>query len=409
MKTQAMSFNNQTNYRLPPVVVKQDEPGKRQGEKPYFNLASQSNRTFYNLPQAASSVDCESQAIDDLTTQLSQTFLNTTRSTEAHQLATVTGTQRKDAIDQVITSVLTQNLQAAGSGKLLADHPCFDHVRQYARKWHISDEAVNSNIRLACGYLKFPVIMLLNPAPKHESLPFDTMVTRCKTLRWIEDVLFGIGLSLADVIILDICPLLGSDRIKQLDEEGRGRKQQALSEAYDVTQKILEMIRPNIVISCQCSTSSSNWVAGGHVITQELCSSMKSAKAREVKAVSVGDHKINVVQAYHPSVFLNHNRRDHHDLGGQFLKALFQRLYIPCSNWKNQHIVALVVSANSSLVASTNTSPPRREETNRTWKIRAEKWARVTISFDLMLIILQDIRKEYLGASHRQLRNRESR
>jgi hypothetical protein len=391
MKTHTMSFNNQTNYRLPSVIVKQDEPGKCQEEKLDFNLTSQSNRTFHTLPPSASSVDSESQAIDDLTTRLSRTFLNTTRSTEAHQLATVTGTQRKDAIDQVITSVLTQDLRAAGSGKLLPDHPCFDHVRQYARKWHISDEAVNSNIKLACGYLKFPVIMLLNPAPKHESLPFDTMVARCRTLRWIEDVLLGIGLSLADVIILDICPLLSNDRIKQLDEEGRGRKQQALSEAYDVTQKMLEMIQPSIVISCQCSTSWSGWVAGGHVIARELCSSMKTARAREVKAVTVGDHKINVVQAYHPSGFLNRNRRGHQDLGGQLLKVLFQRLYIPCSNWKNQHIMALVVLGNSSLVASTNTSSPRREETNRTWDIRAEKWVRVTTSFDLVLIILQVI------------------
>jgi hypothetical protein len=409
MKTQTMPFNNQTNYRLPPVIVKQDEPGKRQGEKLNFNLASQSNRSFYTLPQSASSVDSESQAIDDLTTQLSQTFLNTNRSTEAHQLATVAGTERKDAIDQVITSVLTQDLRAAGSGKLLPDHPCFDHVRQYARKWHISDEAVNSNIKLACGYLKFPVIMLLNPAPKHESLPFDTMVARCRTLRWIEDVLLGVGLSLADVIILDICPLLSNDRIKQLEKEGLGRKQQALSEAYDVTQKLLGMIQPSIVISCQCSTSFSNWVPGGHVIARELCSSMKSARAREVKAVSVGEHKINVVQAYHPSSFLNHNRRGHHDFGGQFLKALFQRLYNPCSNWKNQHIMALIVSANNSLVASTNTSPPRREETDRTWNTRAERWVRVTISFDLVLIILQEIREGYLGASYRQLRNYESR
>ena len=235
------------------------------------------------------------------------------------------------------------------------------------------------------------------------------MVARCRTLCWIEDVLLGVGLSLADVIILDICPLLSNDRIKQLEKEGLGRKQQALSEAYNVTQKMLEMFQPSIVISCQCSTSFSNWVPGGHVIARGLCSSMKSARAREVKAVSVGEHKINVVQAYHPSSFLNHNRRGHHDLGGQFLKALFQRLYNPCSNWKNQHIMALIVSGNNSLVASTNTSPPRREETDRTWNIRVERWVRATISFDLVLIILQDIREGYLGASYRQLKNCESR
>jgi hypothetical protein len=92
--------------------------------------------------------------------------------------------------------------------------------------------------------------MLLNPAPTHEEQPFEKMGKNCKMLRWIEDILLDIGWSLVDVIILDVCPLLSSVRLAELEKEGDGRKEQALYEAYDLTRKMLEALRHNIVISC---------------------------------------------------------------------------------------------------------------------------------------------------------------
>ena len=121
-------------------------------------------------------------------------------------------------------------------------------------------------------------------------------------LRWIEDVLRDIGLELADVIILDACTLLSNDYIKELAR--LGRKDEAISEAYDVTQKMLQMLKPNIILACQCSTSFPKWDTGGHVVARELCSSMQRAKNKEVRKVTINDHIINVVQAYHPSSFL---------------------------------------------------------------------------------------------------------
>jgi hypothetical protein len=202
--------------------------------------------------------------------------------------------------------------------------------------------------------LKFPVILLLNPAPTHEDLPFDQMVKKCMTLRWIEDGLREIGLELADVIILDACTLLGKKYIDELAEEGR--KEEALSEAYDVTQKMLEMLKPNIILSCQCSTSFSDWGTGGHLIARELCSSLKRAKNKEVRKVTINDHIINVVQAYHPRSFLrltSGGRGKHHDPSGELLKGLFDRVYLPCAVWKSQQTLALkalsTISTNARL------------------------------------------------------------
>ena len=360
IKPQAMLAEDRNKYGLRSVTKKQYEPCRLQVKERRSDLMRPSNLSFSTAAQYACPINSESQPIGDLTTQLSRTHIDPRPSTEEHQPAIVTATQRNDAIDPVIREVLTRELKAAGSEKLLPNHPCFDLARQYAKKWHISDEAVTSHIELACGYLKFPVIMLLNPAPTHEYLPFDKMVDACKTLRWIEDVLYGIGLQLADVIILDTCTLLSNDRIRQFGKQGRRKKEQAISEAYDVTQKMLKMIKPNIIVSCQCSTSFSDWGAGGHVIARELCSSIEGARAREVRKVNLSGHTINVVQAYHPSGFLN--RKGHHDPFGKLLKELFQRLYFPCSNWKSQHDMALVASGNKTISASANNLTARKKK-----------------------------------------------
>ena len=246
--------------------------------------------------------------------------------------------------------------------------------------------------------LKLPVMMLLNPAPTHEFLPFDKMVDGCKTLRWIEDVLYGIGLELADVIILDTCTLLSSGRIRQLDEEGPEKRKQALSEAYDVTQTMLKMIKPNIIVSCQCSTSFSTWSAGGHMIPRELCSSIKRAAAREVRKVNIDDHTINVIQAYHPSGFLN--RKGHHDPLGKLLKELLQSIYIPCAAWRSQHIMALVASVNKTIDASTNISTSRKMEIEGNWNRIAERSVQGVIFSEVILIFPQEIYQEYPSASY---------
>ncbi len=288
--------------------------------------------------------------IADLTGQLSRTGLDQRPSTQDYRPAPVSAPPRRDAINEVVQEVLTRDLKKLGDEKLLPNNPIFDLARQFAQEWDISDEAVNSHIQLACGYYKFPVILLLNPAPTHEFLPFDQMVNECKTLRWIEDVLHGIGLALGDVIILDACTLLGSGRIKQLAKEGKRKKDKAMAEAYDVTQKMLRLIQPSIILSCQCSTSFPEWSPAGHVVARQLCSSIQAAKDREVKKVYLNNDTVNVIQGYHPSGFLNNkgDRKAHHDTFGYLLKGVFQTVYTPCANWKSQHLLDALASLNTT-------------------------------------------------------------
>ena len=170
--------------------------------------------------------------------------------------------------------------------------------------------------------------MLLNPSSNHETLGFDEMVQECNTLVWIRGVLREIGLTLADVIILDICTLLDDYRIKRMDED---KKYRAMYEAFNVTQEMLQMIKPNIIVSCQCSSSGIKWGGGTHEIAKKLCSSVWRAEHGQVKETYIEGHKIHVVQAYHPGSFLNHRSRE--DPNGERLKRLLLRVYRPCG-WK---------------------------------------------------------------------------
>jgi len=311
-------------------------------DRKWYSLRSKKHARPGYSSQNDSSGKTTDQLVTDVIGQFSEICLDQRSSTQDYRPAPVSAPPRRDAIDEVVQEVLTRDLKTLTNEKLLPTNPVFDLARQFAQKWDISDEAVDSHIRLACGYFKFPVILLLNPAPTHEFMPFDQMVDECKTLRWIEDVLYGIGLGLGDVIILDACTLLGNHRIKQLDKEGKRKKEKVMAEAYDVTQKMLNWIQPSIILSCQCSTSFPDWSAGGHVIARQLCSSIRSAKNREVKKVYLNERTVNVIHAYHPSGFLNNkgDRKVHHDTFGGLLKGVFQTVYFPCANWKSQHLIA---------------------------------------------------------------------
>jgi hypothetical protein len=283
------------------------------------------------------------QPIDDVTSLLSRTHLDN-HPTATTALRRLNLPPPEDGIYQVIRDVLTQDLETENNNKMICpDHPCFDISREYARKWRISNQAIDNHIRLACGYLKFPVMMLLNPSPNHERLSFDEMVRECKTLVWIQGVLREIGLTLAEVIILDICTLLDDLRIGKMDEN---EKDQAMWEAYNVTWEMLQMIKPKIIVSCQCSTLDRKWGGGTHEIAKVLRSSIRGAGRGQVNETYIEGHKIYVVQAYHPGGFLNHS--SHKDPNGERLKWLLLRVYRPCG-WelKRKQVEALVAAMNS--------------------------------------------------------------
>ena len=285
----------------------------------------------------------QSEPLDDVASLLSRMHLDN-RPTATTALRRLNLPLPEDGIYRVIRDVLTQGLETENNNEMIRpDHPCFDKSWKYARRWRISNQAIDNHIRLACGYLKFPVMMLLNPSPNHETLSLDEMVRECKTLVWIRGILREIGLTLADVIILDICTLLDDRHIGKMDEDEKDR---AMYEAYNVTWEMLQMIKPKITVSCQCSSSDNKWGGGTHEIAKELCSSVRRAERGQVKETYIEGRKIHVVQAYHPGGFLNYS--NHEDPNGECLKRLLLRVYRPCG-WelKRKGVEAKVASMNN--------------------------------------------------------------
>lgn len=268
--------------------------------------------------------------MDNITSLFSATSLGT-----APRAATSTTVLRhlnpaqQYRVDEVIRDVPMQDLTATNPNDMVyPNHPCFDRSRRFAQRWSISYQAIDNHVKLACGNRRFPVLMLLNPSPGHNDMTFDTMVRHCWTLDWIQGVLKEIGLTLSEVIVLDICPLLSNDYIEKMNENN---KYHALNEAFQLTQDMLQLIKPNIIISCQCSTAAGEkWGYVRHDIASKLCSSIPGAKSGQVIKTDIEGHAIHVVQAYHLAGRFKSG--DHFDKNGEFLRRLLLRLYRPCNS-----------------------------------------------------------------------------
>lgn len=106
---------------------------------------------------------------------------------------------------------------------------------------------------LTKGNPHFPVMLLQNPVKDHDTARFEDMVNNCKTLRWLEDVLDAQGLALNDVIILDVLPLLSDFWLSRNTHIAK----KAIEDAYALTERILLVLKPRLLISCQRATKRS--------------------------------------------------------------------------------------------------------------------------------------------------------
>jgi hypothetical protein len=158
----------------------------------------------------------------------------------------------------------------------------------------ISTNIVENTIQFAKGRLSITIILL---EPIADEGSFKEMLQRCETLREIDALIRHISeelYCLEDVTILDIRMLLSK----------RTREQFSLTEddleaAYDVVQEVLQMKRPEVILTLQCQTSTSK-----NILARELCSSF-CASAR-VDTIHLHDHEALLVHGFHPSTYLNY-------------------------------------------------------------------------------------------------------
>ncbi|KAI9035451.1 uncharacterized protein KD926_003477 [Aspergillus affinis] len=219
--------------------------------------------------------------------------------------------------------------------RLEADDPYFQPARELWKRNGWDGEGLSNFIGLLCGILNFPAILLLNPS-EWDNLPWNDMIRESPTLSWLQRTLEPLGLTLRDIIIIDVFPLLTNTR---MDAMGAQEKQRVTNEVFNLTINFLRHFKPPVIISCQCATRGSHgrWGIVDNPLALSLCSSVDGARRQEVASMSVDEHRIRVVQAFHPMKILyeeNLGARSEYD---QVLRSILETVYRPCSAWRNRH------------------------------------------------------------------------
>lgn len=149
--------------------------------------------------------------------------------------------------------------------------------RKFQAKWGISEEAFLNWKILLSGYIEFPALMLLNPSPR-DHLLFHEMAYRSTTLSWSRNILAENGLRPDDVIFFDAFPMLRDDlRDNVLKRMGPAKLEELARESFALTRASLALIRPQVLISCQCCMKLGHERWGGFLT---MCSRGNSARQR---------------------------------------------------------------------------------------------------------------------------------
>ncbi|KAK5790556.1 hypothetical protein VI817_007843 [Penicillium citrinum] len=222
--------------------------------------------------------------------------------------------------------------------------PIYVAGRKFQIKYGISEASFQNWIKLLCGYLDFPVILLLNPSG-FDVLEYEEMVQQSPTLLWLKDNLEILNLELRDVIVLDTFPMVtdGLSESKKFAEDWS----ELVADSFELTLTCLRYIRPQILISCQCCSKAINkrWGSFGDVRATELCSSEAGARQELVKKVNIYGHRMLVVQGVHPQNVVQYNPK----MEG-ILKTLLTKVLGPFGQWKERRVTERREAAQREVV-----------------------------------------------------------
>ncbi|RDK41115.1 hypothetical protein M752DRAFT_319859 [Aspergillus phoenicis ATCC 13157] len=208
-------------------------------------------------------------------------------------------------------------------------------TRQLLVKHGISEASFQNWKELLCGWLDFPVILLLNPSP-FDVLGYEQMVQQSPTLGWLEKNLEVLKLKLHDVIVMDTFPMVTDILLesKRFAED----LSELVTDSFELTWTCLRYIQPQIVISCQCSSKARNekWGSSGGLRAEELSSSEAGARQELVKMMNVDGHHMFVVQ--------------HNQMMEGVLKKLFTKVLEPFGRWKERRLAERKKTARAEVI-----------------------------------------------------------
>ncbi|PWI65086.1 hypothetical protein PCL_07385 [Purpureocillium lilacinum] len=264
--------------------------------------------------------------------------------------------KRKTVTRQVpIVDVLKPSLSAVRELEVIADdHECFEPVRGVCDKWNIGDVPYSNFVKLLCGYLQFPLILLQNPSKLHTE-SFDSMRS-CPTIGWISRKLDGMGLLLSEVPVLDICSLFSDHDLAKMSEHDQ---ESAREDAYRMAENVLKILRLKLFSVASAKPRAS------------LCSTVAEAKDRVATRVQVDDYSFWAVKGVHPMRVIYNPGEEN------VLNELFDDMYHFCASRKRlQRLICLAerLLATITLVSSSMRVAPSATEN---WLLRVENPGRL--------------------------------
>lgn len=242
---------------------------------------------------------------------------------------------RQQAVEENISPSLKSKTEPRYIGE---DHECFelDAVASFRHEFGIDlDGNPWKNFkRLLCGYQDLPFILLQNPTNDHE-FEYERM-KKCPTLQWISEMLEEIGLTLEDVVIVDICSLFSDDDLNRMGKDSE-RTWDAVEKSYAMVEDILELLNPSMVVSCQCVTLGPRqrvngrlkrtWEPARNELARDLCSSENYMGRGLTKKIQIGSNSTLCVYGVHP------RRLKFKGAMIPKLRGTFKDVFVPCMCW----------------------------------------------------------------------------
>lgn len=250
------------------------------------------------------------------------------------------GDNRIDTRQRAVDENLSPSIKSKGERRYIGeDHKCFelDSVVSFREehKIELDGNPWKNFKRLLCGYQDLPFIILQNPTRKHV-LGYEEM-RKCPTLQWISDVLGEIGLTLEDVVIMDICSLLSDDDLDRMGKDSQSTWD-AVEKSYAMVEDVLEFLNPSIVLSCQCVTRlgqrkrisgrlKTTWAPADNSLARALCSSQRDITRGTTKKINIGSSSTLCVYGVHP------RRLKFKGTMIPELRGAFKDVFVPCMRW----------------------------------------------------------------------------
>jgi hypothetical protein len=220
----------------------------------------------------------------------------------------------------IIENIVLPSIQSAPDLDFITvDHECFVIAEEFRKRWErwITDYAWYNFVLLLCGCRQFPLLLLQNPTKTHNKV-YEEMI-KCPTIDWINEAFESIGLMPNVVPVLDICSFFSNEELRLMDEE---TELCAIKEAFELTERIIKILRPSVIISCQCWS----WrYSESNMLPWLLSSSEKATCNSEAFLVRLGEEDIWVVNGFHPMTLKYRNDENLEKV----LKALFRDMYTP--------------------------------------------------------------------------------